>query len=290
MTPLEQLLPALYRTTPQDAELQRVLLDAVAQAEADKDDTIAQLFPSTASGWGLELWERAWGIPVDRTQLEERRRARVLAKVKGPGTTTLEKVQGMAQAHWPDCLVEEVAGAYLLRIVIVMGGDQVGCVPYLEDFWASIKELKPAHLAAELAWMTLSSLVIRTAWGYVIYTARRCGTWPQAETRGGMARELVIVETGDGQAVYAAPVTGEAVTGTWPQTATQGGQAGAVVVVEGLDGQAVYAAPATGEAVAGTHPQTATRGGSAAGGLTFAETAGAAVVTARPCGRPFGTL
>lgn len=148
-----------------------------------------------------------------------------------------------------------------------------------------------AHLEEDaIIYRSRVDLIVSTAWGHVIYTARRCGTWPQAATRGGMARELVVVETGDGQAVYTAPVTGEAVTGTWPQTATQGGQAGAVVVVEGLDGQAVYAAPATGEVIAGTHPQTATRGGSAAGGFTFAETAGAAVVTARPCGRPFGTL
>lgn len=263
MTPLEQLLPALYRTTPQDAELQRVLLNAVAQAEADKDLTIAQLFPSTASGWGLELWERAWGIPVDRTQSEERRRTRVLAKVKGTGTTTVEMIQGMAEAYWPDCLVEELYQAYLLRIIIVMCGDVVGHVPYLEDFWASINELKPAHLAAELAWMTLSSVVIRTAWGYVLYSARRCGTWPQAATRGGVTRELVIVETGDGQAAYTAPATGEAVTGTWPQTATRGGVARELVVVETADGQAAYIAPAAGKAVTGTHPQAATQGGRA---------------------------
>ena len=285
MTPLEQLLPALYRTTPQDAELQRVLLNAVAQAEADKDLTIAQLFPSTASGWGLELWERAWGIPVDRTQSEERRRTRVLAKVKGTGTTTVEMIQGMAEAYWPDCLVEELYQAYLLRIIIVMCGDVVGHVPYLEDFWASINELKPAHLAAELAWMTLSSVVIRTAWGDVLYSARRCGTWPQTATRGGVARELVVVETADGQAAYIAPAAGKAVTGTHPQAAARGGQAGAVVAVVGLDGQTVYAAPA-----AGIHPQTAARGGAAEGGLTFPEAAGSAGVSARPCGSPPGAL
>lgn len=290
MTPLEQLLPALYRTTPQDRELQRVLLDMVAKVAADQDTTIAQLFPSTADGRGLELWERAYGIPIQTGQSLQQRRARVLAKVKGTGTTTVERVQGMAEAYWPDCLVEEITGEYLLRIVIVMHGDQVGYVPYLSDFWSAINELKPAHLSAELAWMSLSALVIRTAWGYTIYSARRCGTYPQAATRGGMARELVVVETAEGRAVYSAPMTGEAVTGTHPQTATQGGQAGAVVVVEGLDGQVVYAAPGTGETVTGTHPQTATKGGAGEGGLTFTETAGSAGVYARPCGSPLGAL
>ncbi len=290
MTPLEQLLPALYHTTPQDRELQRVLLDMVAKVAADQDATIAQLFPSTANGRGLELWERAYGIPIQTGQSLQQRRARVLAKVKGTGTTTVARVQGMAEAYWPDCLVEEVTGEYLLRIVIVMRGDQVGYIPYLSDFWSAINELKPAHLASELAWMSLSAVAIRTAWGYAIYNARRCGTYPQAATRGGMARELVVVETAEGRTVYSAPMTGETVTGTHPQTATQGGQVGAVVIVEGLDGQVVYAAPATGETVTGTHPQTATRGGAGEGGLTFTETAGSAGVYARPCGSPPGAL
>lgn len=290
MTPLEQLLPALYRTTPQDRELQRVLLDMVAKVAADQDTAIAQLFPSTADRRGLELWERAYGIHIQTGQSIQQRRARILAKVKGTGTTTVARVQGMAEAYWPDCLVEEITGEYLLRIVIVMRGDQVGYVPYLSDFWSAINELKPAHLAAELAWMSLSALVIRTAWGYTIYSARRCGTYPQVATRGGIARELVVVETAEGRAVYSAPMTGETVAGTHPQTATQGGQVGAVVIVEGLDGQVVYAAPTTGETVTGTYPQTATRGGAGEGGLTFTETAGSAGVYARPCGSPPGAL
>ena len=181
-----------------------------------------------------------------------------------------------------------------------------------------------AHLEDDaIIYRSRVDLIVGTAWGYVIYTARRCGTWPQAATRGGMTREFVVVETADGRAVYAAPATGEAVTGTWPQAATRGGQAAGVVIVEGLDGRVVYTTPATGEAVtgtnpqtatrggldagvviveglngqavytapaAGTTPQTATRGGGAAGGLTFAEGGGAAVVTARPCGKPFGAL
>ena len=133
-------------------------------------------------------------------------------------------------------------------------------------------------------------LVINTACGYTIYSARRCGTYPQAATRGGMARELVVVETAEGRAIYSAPMTGETVTGTHPQTATQGGRAGAVVVAEELNGQVIYTAPATGEVIAGTHPQTATQGGASGDELTFTETTGSAGVYARPCGSPPGTL
>lgn len=133
-------------------------------------------------------------------------------------------------------------------------------------------------------------IVVGTAWGYAIYSARRCGTYPQVSTRGGMARELVLVETADGQAVYASPTAGEIITGTHPQASTKGGKSDAAVIVEGLDGQVVYTVPATGEIITGTHPQTATMGEVVEGGLTFTETVGSVGVYARPCGRPLGAL
>ena len=76
MTELIRELPGHYGRSPQDAELQRVLGLLADQLQADKELTLRQLHPSTASGWGLELWERAWGIPLDRTQSDQQRRAR----------------------------------------------------------------------------------------------------------------------------------------------------------------------------------------------------------------------
>lgn len=82
MTELIRMLPAHYQDSPQDAELQRVLALLADRLQADRDLTLRQLYPSTASGWGLDLWEQALGLPAGRTMEETRRRARVLAKVK----------------------------------------------------------------------------------------------------------------------------------------------------------------------------------------------------------------
>ena len=144
MRSLESMLPGFLAATLQDRELQRVLGQAVERLAQDKELTLEQLFPSTASGWGLELWERAWGIPVDRTQSDARRRDRILAKVKGTGTTTLEVIQGVAQsfAPWPAEVVEE-SDQY--RFVIWYTGT-IGEVPHKEDLEAVVNELKPAHL------------------------------------------------------------------------------------------------------------------------------------------------
>ncbi|WP_294514120.1 putative phage tail protein [uncultured Intestinimonas sp.] len=158
MTPIEQLLPALYRQTPEDTELQRVLTLMLERAERDKDFTLEQLFPSTTSGWGLELWERAWGIPVDRTMSDGRRRDKILAKVKGTGTTTLEVIRAIAESFspYPVKVVEEAA---LYRFVIWYLGT-IGEVEHREDLAAIVNELKPAHLAWEVKYQQVGESTV----------------------------------------------------------------------------------------------------------------------------------
>ena len=160
MISLMDELPRHYRRSPQDAELQRVLGLLMEQLRVDKELTLRQLCPSTASGWGLELWERAWGIPVDYTQTEERRRERILAKGKGTGTSTLGVVKGIAQifSTYPVEVVEETA---LYRFVIWYIGT-IAPITHPEDLAAVINELKPAHLEWEVKYrkMILSNIYV----------------------------------------------------------------------------------------------------------------------------------
>ncbi|WP_317380690.1 putative phage tail protein [uncultured Intestinimonas sp.] len=145
MTELIRELPAHYAHSPQDAELQRALGLLVDQLQADKARTLRQLHPSTASGWGLELWERAYGIAVDDTQPEERRRARVLAKVKGVGVTTVERLLGIASAFSASAVeIVEFFDQYRFEIWYT---ETIGPVRYPDDLAAMVNELKPAHLA-----------------------------------------------------------------------------------------------------------------------------------------------
>ena len=82
-------LPRHYQTSPQDTELQRALTTLLAQVQTDLDFTLKQLIPSTASGWGLALWEAAYGIRPQAGADEAQRRSRVLAKLQGTGMTTV---------------------------------------------------------------------------------------------------------------------------------------------------------------------------------------------------------
>ena len=143
MTLITQL-PQHYQISPQDAELQRVLGLLAGQLQADRELTLEQLYPSTASGWGLELWERAYGLPVDYSMDESRRRSRILAKVKGTGVTTVAKLQGIAEA-FSDSAVEilELFDQYRFEIWYT---ETIGPITHPEDLAAIVNELKPAHL------------------------------------------------------------------------------------------------------------------------------------------------
>ena len=145
MKPFIQELPRHYGRSPQDAELQRVLENMAARVEVDKDFTLEQLFPSTASGWGLALWEDAYGLRREAGQTERQRRARGLAKIKGGSTTTVERIRGIAQVFSISRVEVEERSAESRFIIWYV--ETIGEINNKEDLVAIINELKPAHLA-----------------------------------------------------------------------------------------------------------------------------------------------
>lgn len=144
MRPLIEELPRHYQRSPQDAELQRVLERMAARAEADKDFTLEQLFPSTASGWGLELWEAAYGLQREPGQTQAQRRIRILAKVKRVGPATPELLKAIAQCFSP-YPVELVEYPAEYRFELWYTGT-VRPVDRSDALRSAVNERKPAHL------------------------------------------------------------------------------------------------------------------------------------------------
>lgn len=143
MTPFIQELPHHYRRSPQDVELQRVLERMAAQAEADKEFTLEQLFPSTASGWGLDLWEAAYGLVREPDQTDEQRRTRVLAKIKGTGPALPEVIRAIAQCFSPNPVeLVNVPAEYRFELWYL----GIRPVERLDALRAAVNERKPAHL------------------------------------------------------------------------------------------------------------------------------------------------
>lgn len=138
-------LPRHYGRSPQDAEFQRALERMALRAEADLDLTLAQLFPSTASGWGLGLWEEAYGLPRLPGQTQEQRRARILAALRARRTTTPEVIRDIARTMTGlDSEVKEYYAQYFFTVTVQSLPLDEGV--NLRDLRDQIRVLKPAHL------------------------------------------------------------------------------------------------------------------------------------------------
>ena len=137
-------LPEFYRGVP-FAQLQRALGEMCRRAGEDLETVLDQLWPQTAGGWGLELWETAYGIPVDPSKDLEFRRTRVISKLRGQGTPTAALIQAVA-ASFANGQVEVVEHNdqyyFVIKFVSVLG-----VPPNIDDLTAAINDIKPAHLA-----------------------------------------------------------------------------------------------------------------------------------------------
>lgn len=181
MTDLMVKLPAHYQNSPQMRELQRVIGLMGNDVEAARDELFAQLSPKTAYGWGLELWERAYGISVDLSKPLEYRRTRVVAKQRGRGATTVAMIQNVAESftNGQVAIEEHNDESYF----VVRFTSNYGVPPNIEDLRDAINEIKPGHLdwLFEYLYRTWGQLTPYT-WG-----ALAAHTWD--ELKGGTLDE-----------------------------------------------------------------------------------------------------
>lgn len=162
-------LPELYSSLP-FAELQRVLGLAVARLRQDVEFTMEQLWPQTASGWGLELWETAYGIPVEPDKTDAARRTRVLSKLRGQGTPTAELIRSVVLAFVEGTVeIVEDHGAYSFLIRIVPDS---GLPPDVDAIRAAINEIKPAHLGMALLVLLMLRREHRLYTGFAVRLGR----------------------------------------------------------------------------------------------------------------------
>ena len=163
MSNLVLRLPRYYQESPPVAELERVLgleVDALWDA---RDDTLAQLWVDTAT-WGLERWERWCGLPTDPSQPYSQRRQRVLAKLRGQGTTTPEMIASVVASFGfsaEQVSVIEHPGEYAFEVVLSDLAEQPADVSPIQ---AAVDEIKPAHLEWWLTYV-LSQLRTQTMTG-----------------------------------------------------------------------------------------------------------------------------
>ena len=141
---LMELLPSYYRGVKEAEELQEILGYKVGNLGVSTKDILKQCFISTAT-WGLDRWEKIFGIQTDVSKSYERRREILLAKLRGTGTTTKEMVKNVAIAFsGGEVAIKEYPEEY--RFVVQFIGVK-GIPQNMTGLIAALDEIKPAHLA-----------------------------------------------------------------------------------------------------------------------------------------------
>ena len=151
-----------------------------------------------------------------------------------------------------------------------------------------VRTYKPvrAHLEDDgIAFRSVQHVEIgMVGYGFVTYTAPRCGTRPGPATVGGIGTTGITIRAAPGGTGYATPKTGQAITGAHPTNATVGGMLEQSAIVATGAGGTDYAAPKTGIAVTGTHPNAATAGASGTSGMKTSLTADGTSYSGPVCG------
>lgn len=130
---------------------------------------VKQLNPQTATPDGLAIWEQALGIPIDESRDVSFRRSRVIAKLRGRGTTTVAMIQNTAESFSNGAVaVTEYPKDYRVEIKFV---GTVGTPPNMDDLTVALREIMPAHLHWEY-------IIIFNTWAV---TAQH--TWAELSTR-----------------------------------------------------------------------------------------------------------
>lgn len=146
MSELMGYLPELYEDSRETVAIETAIqpeLDIVWDA---RHDLLLQLDPNAAT-WGLALWEAALGLTTDVGKELAFRRTRVVAKLRGKGTTTVALIKSVSESFSNgEVEVAEFYDEYRVEIRFV---GTIGLPPNLEDLRDALDDIMPAHLVWE---------------------------------------------------------------------------------------------------------------------------------------------
>ena len=144
---LIELLPGRLLNSKEVLNFENAINSIMIMAENEKDELFKQFNLETAT-WSLDIWEKQYGIKIDANKDYSLRRSRVMSKMRGTGTTTVEMIKNVAES-FVNGLVEIVEHNEQYKFDIKMMS-VIGIPPNMEDLKDAIEELKPAHLAYEI--------------------------------------------------------------------------------------------------------------------------------------------
>ncbi len=133
--------PEFLRESPEFADLQAALQTEMDALRARLESMAEQLVLDTAT-WGLDLWESTLGLVPGRAMGLRARRARIAAKLRGAGTSTVEAVRQVVES-FTGGEVTVIEHASQFRVELKFSSEHV---LDLGQVTAALREMLPAHL------------------------------------------------------------------------------------------------------------------------------------------------
>lgn len=146
MRPLIDYLPPHLGGDREIRCIQEALTALARKWQEDLTDFFLQLRPETAT-WGLESWERAYGIAGGAELSDERRREVLIARMRSARTATNEAICELAES-FPGGEVEvtEYPGEHRFTVKLV---GRMGVPEWYDAFRTAIEAFAPSHLKVD---------------------------------------------------------------------------------------------------------------------------------------------
>lgn len=156
----------------------------------------------------------------------------------------------------------------------------------IERIVNAVKPVRSVLESDSITYRIRSTILISMKSGYVLYSVRKCGTYPYPAIQGGKSQNEITVSSV--QKFVGVPSKTNSATGTHPYSAVQGEIQSSKITIMTVSGNAGAIGKTNG--VTGTYPDATVEGEANDSYVSFSANSGSASFSTRICGAPLGSL
>ena len=144
--------PDYYKKSKVIDNLNTAFASELTRSQEKIINTLNQFFLLDADT-SLNLWEKEFGISINNNISVDERRKRILSKLRGLGTSTIEQIRNICLSYVEEADVIENNSDYSFTVELISSS---GFPTWIMDLLEIIEEIKPAHLRINLQMSSLT--------------------------------------------------------------------------------------------------------------------------------------
>ena len=144
--------PDYYKKSKVIDNLNTAFASEITRSQEKIINTLNQFFLLDADT-SLNLWEKEFGISINNNISVDERRKRILSKLRGLGTSTIEQIRNICLSYVEEADVIENNSDYSFTVELISSS---GFPTWIMDLLEIIEEIKPAHLRINLQMSSLT--------------------------------------------------------------------------------------------------------------------------------------